>query len=233
MNLPPFVVGEIYVIENQHPDRKGKTYIGQTRSHVLNHGKYRPYGAERRFAAHMSEAKSGARNQSWKLNHAMLKYGVEYFAVSVLWTCPPEEADAWEEFFIELFDTIKDGYNIQAGGRAPPVPEESRCQIARSLSSSYNDRRVTELQEYQFEGIRLTKYLDKGVSLYLTNERGVAIKFTRFYGRKLSFEESIASAKTVALALVKGDQSKITVKPGLPPSASEFDRQDDQIAGSS
>jgi len=48
------VVGEIYVITNTINNKK---YVGQTRSHRLNHNKYRPFGYIGRFKDHIYEIK--------------------------------------------------------------------------------------------------------------------------------------------------------------------------------
>lgn len=48
------IIGEIYKITNL---LNNKMYIGQTRSHYLNRGKYRPFGFIKRFQSHFSESK--------------------------------------------------------------------------------------------------------------------------------------------------------------------------------
>ena len=52
------VTGEIYKITNIS---NGKIYIGQTRSHRLNHKKYRPFGYLGRFKDHISETNSNKK----------------------------------------------------------------------------------------------------------------------------------------------------------------------------
>lgn len=52
------VIGEIYKITNT---TNGKLYIGQTRSHRLNHNKYRPFGYLGRFKDHIHEANSNKK----------------------------------------------------------------------------------------------------------------------------------------------------------------------------
>lgn len=64
------VVGEIYKITNTVTN---KSYIGQTRSHRLNHDKYRPFGYLGRFKDHLSEANSNKTNRSRYLNSSLLK----------------------------------------------------------------------------------------------------------------------------------------------------------------
>ena len=55
------VVGEIYKMTNT---TNGKIYIGQTRSHRLNHNKYRPFGYLGRFKDHICEAHSNKKHNS-------------------------------------------------------------------------------------------------------------------------------------------------------------------------
>ena len=57
------VVGEIYKITNT---TNGTSYIGQTRSHRLNHNKYRPFGYLGRFNDHVHEAFSSKKNNFTK-----------------------------------------------------------------------------------------------------------------------------------------------------------------------
>src|SRR5271166_1171440 len=103
----------IYLITCTHPDAKGKHYIGQVQSHVLNHGKYRPYGVSKRWGQHVSAALvNNSVNQCWKLNNAIRKYGPGAFDVEELGPCDPDVADLFETKFIRLFDSVNNGYNI-------------------------------------------------------------------------------------------------------------------------
>ena len=65
------IKGEIYKITNT---TNGKCYIGQTRSHRLNHNKYRQFGYLGRFKDHIHEANSSKKNQCRYLNSSILKY---------------------------------------------------------------------------------------------------------------------------------------------------------------
>ena len=58
-----------------------KSYIGQTVSHVLNHKRYRPYGAIRRFNSHISEAGSDKYGQCSLLNDDIINYGKNHFTL--------------------------------------------------------------------------------------------------------------------------------------------------------
>jgi group I intron endonuclease len=109
------VEGEIYKITNKVT---GKCYVGQTRSHRLNHGKYRPFGHLGRFRDHISEANSNKPNQSRYLNSSLLKHGSDNFMCEKLITCKVDELDEYEVKYIsELNTKFPNGYNLTDGGQ--------------------------------------------------------------------------------------------------------------------
>jgi group I intron endonuclease len=109
-----YVSGEIYLITNT---KTNKQYVGQTLSHHLNHGKYRPYGYKCRFNTHMSAAKSIGEKNTYLIN-AIRKYGPENFTVSLLKRCNVEELDEYEQHYIKTLKTLyPTGYNLSTGGR--------------------------------------------------------------------------------------------------------------------
>jgi len=109
------VVGEIYKITNTI---NGKIYIGQTRSHRLNHNKYRPFGYLGRFNDHFHEANSSKKNSSKCLNSALRKYGKDSFTCEKIHTCEVTELDALEMLYIiEHNSKFPNGYNLTDGGK--------------------------------------------------------------------------------------------------------------------
>ena len=110
------VVGEIYKIINV---TNNSLYIGQTRSHHLNRGKYRPFGYIGRFKDHISEATHTSKKSTCKyLNNALLKYGIDNFKCELLITCTLDELDHLEVKFINEFNTkFPNGYNLTNGGQ--------------------------------------------------------------------------------------------------------------------
>ena len=110
------VVGQIYKIINLIDN---KLYIGQTRSHRLNRGKYRPFGFIGRFKDHISEAThTSKRTICSYLNNAFLKYGVENFNCELILTCNIDELDFYEVKYInELNTKFPNGYNLTNGGQ--------------------------------------------------------------------------------------------------------------------
>ena len=109
------VQGEIYKITNTVTE---KSYVGQTRSHRLNHGKYRPFGHLGRFRDHIAEANSNKKNQCRYLNSSILKYGVENFKCELILTCDVEDLDSYEIQYISQYKTkFPNGYNLTDGGQ--------------------------------------------------------------------------------------------------------------------
>jgi hypothetical protein len=110
------VKGLIYYIRNTH-NQKG--YVGQTVSHRKNKGKYRPFGIEGRLRDHISEAICNTKKkQCNRLNSAIRHYGKEGFTVELLHTCPLNELDEWEQYYIQEKNTLyPEGYNLTLGGK--------------------------------------------------------------------------------------------------------------------
>ena len=109
------VVGEIYVITNTINNKK---YVGQTRSHRLNHNKYRPFGYIGRFKDHINECYSKKKNCCNYLNSALLKYDVNTFTCEKLLECSPDKLDEYEIKYIKEYNTkYPNGYNLTDGGK--------------------------------------------------------------------------------------------------------------------
>ena len=69
-DIPEYVKGQIYLITNTVNNKK---YIGQTRTHMWNHGKYRPFGYIRRFKDHICEATRNIKKNQCKNNACLGK----------------------------------------------------------------------------------------------------------------------------------------------------------------
>lgn len=103
----------IYKIEN---DINNKIYIGKT---------YRTI--EQRFQEHCREY-SIERSKNRPLYLAMNKYGIEHFHVSLVEeTDQPEER---EKYWIEYYQSFKNGYNATVGGDGQPyVDYQAICDL--------------------------------------------------------------------------------------------------------
>lgn len=209
-SIPEYVKAIIYTITCTHPASGRKMYVGQTRTHILNHGKYRPFGANKRWAQHVSEARKNAPiRQSWKLNNAIRLYGPESFEVEELGDCDLDMADTFERAFIRLHRSDAEGYNIQKGGRSGAKNStESRMRIARTLMTQSDRSRLAAYADKDVVRARFVRLEDKGVRVYVVEDGG-RTTYTSFFGRHSTLTESAERALAFARALVAGDDTKL------------------------
>ena len=121
------ITGEIYKITNTITN---KHYIGQTRSHRLNHGKYRPFGYIGRFNSHVSETYSNKINTCKYLNSSIAKHGKEHFKCELLVRCKLDEMDKYEQQFIKEHNTkYPNGYNLTDGGQKGGYQKGSKMHV--------------------------------------------------------------------------------------------------------
>jgi group I intron endonuclease len=188
------VIGEIYKITNTVTQ---KSYIGQTRSHRLNHSKYRPFGYLGRFKDHVSEANSQKKNQSWYLNSSILKYGAEKFVCEKILECKLDELDEYESHYISEYNTkYPNGYNLTDGGQRGA---NLRCEkiilneselVKPEPKERMGVRRSDETKKLMSERLKEAKKSDdhrKKMSL-LTQTQHSKQKFDRF--KDVTIEES-------------------------------------------
>jgi len=109
------VCGDIYLITNTLTNKK---YVGQTLSHRLNHGKYRPFGFQKRFDDHKSQARTDSTKTSYLIN-SVRKDGEEHFKIQLIVRCKAEDMDNVETFYIYKYNTLyPHGYNLTTGGKS-------------------------------------------------------------------------------------------------------------------
>lgn len=96
--------GSIYIIKNKCND---KVYIGQTIQDI-----------EERFKQHLRPSIMKQRG-TYKIYNAMNKYGKENFYHETLEVEVPQDLlDEREIYYIDLFDSYKNGYNSTYGGNS-------------------------------------------------------------------------------------------------------------------
>lgn len=134
---------EIYKITNSIT---GKLYIGQTVSHMLNHGKYRRYGSAKRLDSHFSEAIKNNKDKECRyLNNSIRKYGIDKFKVELINICPMEKGDVVEAKYITEYNSIFPfGYNLKIGGTVFKHCDESRRILSESYYKSLNKTQASD-----------------------------------------------------------------------------------------
>lgn len=105
----------IYEIVNQS---NGKKYIGQS-INILQ-----------RWKDHQRTLNSNS-SHSKLLQRAWNKYGADSFVMNVLETCDESQLDELEIQYIIMYDTINNGYNIEAGGNVNKRLSDKTKQLIR------------------------------------------------------------------------------------------------------
>lgn len=127
----------IYKITNKN---NGKVYIGQSND------------IERRLSEHKQK-------RTKTIDDYINVLGVENFDFEILEECPLEELDAKEHIYIQHFDSINNGYNIQIGGFNNSIGEgNGRARITEKdvifIREAYaKHESAKELYEKHFKNI--------------------------------------------------------------------------------
>ena len=94
-------MGYIYLITNKI---NGKKYIGKTTKTI-----------EKRWHEHFLDSKKN-EYQKRPLYRAIKKYGIENFVINQLEECSNNNLSEQEKYWIQYYDTYKNGYNATLGG---------------------------------------------------------------------------------------------------------------------
>lgn len=108
----------IYQIRNKI---NGKCYIGQS------------VNPQKRFLEHTRKSS----NSNLKITRSVQKYGRENFELNILYY--GEDYNEKERYYIQFFDSIKNGYNIAQGGEEPPLHCGEAHQNAKLQLSQVHD----------------------------------------------------------------------------------------------
>jgi hypothetical protein len=112
----------IYCIEiiEGNIEKIGQKYIGQGVNLL------------KRINRHFSELKANKHKNS-KLQRYFNKYGESSLIFSVLITCPKQELNFWEKFYIKLFNSVENGFNLTTGGEGAATNKKI-CQLSNVLT---------------------------------------------------------------------------------------------------
>lgn len=124
-------MGYIYKITNK---TDGNVYIGQTAN---------PY--EIRWREHKNCAFNPNRiSYDYPLYKAIREYGLHNFSFEVLEVCPVELLDEKERFYIDKFDSYKNGYNQTLGGHSDRFFQLNDEDVIKKYSEMGNINAVAD-----------------------------------------------------------------------------------------
>lgn len=114
----------IYKITNP----KGKVYIGQSK--VI----------EKRFTQYKNPQ---PYHVGKKLLNSLNKYGIENHSIDILEECKVEELNEKESYYIQLYNSVEEGLNIDLGGKGFKRSEETKEKI-RVSSMGKNSKKILQ-----------------------------------------------------------------------------------------
>ena len=162
----------IYCIENS---ANGKKYIGQSTN---------IYG---RWKSHKSELKHN-RHYNIHLQNAWNKYSESSFIFSILKKCNVEELDYWEVYFIDLYDTYKNGYNRDKGGFHQY--KKIMSSTKEKMKNTIKNRSIEEKKRIHEKLV--DAHNDEAIPIFQINLSGEIInewKSQRYASRELGFDQ--------------------------------------------
>jgi hypothetical protein len=186
------VVGEIYKITNTITN---KIYVGQTRSHRLNHSKYRPFGYMGRFKDHVSESNSTKTNTCRYLNSSIRKYGSNNFICEKILECRIDEMDFYEmKYIFELKTKYPTGYNLTDGGQKRGCVKGEKITIENSDFVPLSIPRIKEppnLKRSDKTKMLISKGLKFAKKELSVREEQMKLTQTQHYASKFKLFENV------------------------------------------
>lgn len=115
--------GFIYKVTNKI---NGKIYIGQTIQSVKD-----------RWYRHCGKTGLSKGEMNMAVKRAILKYGKENFIVETIETCDQNLLNERERYYIQLYNSYKDGYNCTIGGQDGVKPPKTTEKQASEIIELY------------------------------------------------------------------------------------------------
>lgn len=117
----------IYLITNKINSKK---YVGKT-----------TYSLRHRFNQHVSDAKACRYNSA--LHTAIRKYGENSFEIQLLEICEDCMANDKEAYWINYYNTYKNGYNSTLGGDGKPTLDRpSKDELNQKIKDGWSLRKL-------------------------------------------------------------------------------------------
>jgi|APGre2960657373_1045057.scaffolds.fasta_scaffold61731_1 hypothetical protein len=179
------LLGEIYAVTN--PVEK-KHYVGQAVSHRLNHGRYRPYGARKRWDSHISQAKCNSPCKPCQDLHVAIRNNGTQMTSKIVAFCLPADMDRWEQYYIAAYNSYHPyGYNLTTGGRHYKAGIQNNLnRVILPTEVPHVKREVGETSHSE----ETKKKIAEGLHNYLFNtEQGAQVRTNRSEAQRAKFLE--------------------------------------------
>ena len=169
----------IYKITNQI---NGKCYIGQSTN------------IHKRWNNHRSAYQNqNAHEYNYYLYRAMRKYGIENFTFEVIEECKQSELNKRETYWIDYYDSYKNGYNLTNGGdnyaHVIKITEEILHKIDGYLmNTKLHMREIAEIfdvSEEMIQGINTGRHWRRDINYPIRNGQEKQISYCVDCGKEI------------------------------------------------
>lgn len=147
----------IYTITNKI---NGKRYVGQS-IHI-----------ETRWKQHIYTALN-IPNEKTKIYNAIRKYGLDNFSFEIIIECLQEQLDELEKYYIALYDSYNNGYNMTNGGQGEDRWVYNPELIKQLWDEGYSNAEIKEIIGCCNETIRSTLVNYENYSITESRSRGM------------------------------------------------------------
>lgn len=161
----------------------GKMYIGQS------------VNIEKRYSGHKHAAKYNKENN--KFYNSINKHGIEFFTLEIIKICKEEDLNYWESFWIEVYDSIKNGLNSSTGGIKPIYSKETCEKLSNSKKGNQNFKGKHHSEETKK---KMSKKVSVGKGFKFVLD-GVEYSSIIDYGRKHNLLKNRAKRQLIKLGV--------------------------------
>jgi hypothetical protein len=180
----------IYKITNL---KNGRIYIGKTIRTI-----------ETRWREHLKDFHNHNKD-NLPLYAAMNKYGVDNFVIEQIEECTDEEVSERERFWIENFQSFKQGYNATLGGDGKPyVDYDLVCTLYKELQNQSEVARRMNIERSTVVYILKNRHIDIKPSGEFMKE--FSSKVVSCYNKEGEFIQSFPSISDAARYLQQEEQ---------------------------
>jgi len=156
----------IYVFRNK---LNGKVYVGKSNDLYRRHREHIYY-------------LNNNKDTCTILNRAWQKYGADNFEYEVVCHCDESELNEKEKYYVELYDSLNNGYNCTAGGDGITGyrhTEETKKKIAAAGIGRKQSEKVVEMIRNRYLGKKFTEEHKQALRDAWTPERKQMMTDTR------------------------------------------------------
>lgn len=157
-------------------------YIGQTKRDI-----------EIRWKQHLKSINT-QQTKHKPLYRQMKKYGIENFKFEIIEECSDEEVDTREIYWIDYYDTFKNGYNLTRGGEGGLIYDyDEIVELYKKYKSINKVQEIKHIDKGTIHNILKTK----GITILNPKETNLLINQRLIYMKDLKTNETIKVFYTI------------------------------------